>query len=179
MSDKNGGMGISRAVAADGTAGLNPEAVVEQLRALQQQIPQIELPPAKRNALRAAQVNPELTVAAINAIGASESLQGTIGSKPEELLEEQSEINRWTAVETELRVMLRRVSSTILVRRHRLGLAALRTSNIGRQLVRNGEHETLQTHVEGMKRMRKFVRRLSKAPAGPPVTQPQPEPQKQ
>ena len=165
----------SQAVAAAETTLLTPEAVVEQLRVLQQQIPDFtQMPARERTSLRAAHVNPAFAHAAINTIGASDTMQVTIGRKPEELFQDEAEIARWTAVEDELRKMLKGVSAGNLRRRHRLGLTALQTYGISQQLVRSGEHQNLQTHVEGMQRMKKFARRRSKITAPAP---PQPQPQ--
>ena len=167
----------SKAAAADAPATLTPEEVVEQLRALRQQIPEYrQLPMADAQALRrAAHVNPAFAHAAINTIGASETIQGAVGRAPAELRQDEDEEARWTAVEDELRAMLKGVAAANLVRRHRLGLAALQTYNIGRQLVRHTDHAHLLPHIDGMKRMRKFGRRRAKAP----VEQPSPQPQQQ
>src|SRR6185436_18875 len=170
----------SNVVKADETTIITPEAVVEQLRALRQQIPEYtQLPPPGAQALRrAAQVAPEFTHAAINTVGASEMVQAAVGRSPEEMRQDENEIARWTAVEDELVAMLKGVRAANLVRRHRLGLAVLQTYSIGRQLVRNKDHAHLLPHVEGMKRLNKFGRRRTKAPAEQePAKQPQPQPQ--
>jgi hypothetical protein len=164
----------SGSVAAAETTFLTPEAVVEQLRVLQQQIPDFTQMPARARAiLRAAHVDPAFAHAAINTIGASDTMQVAVGRKPEELFQDETEIARWTAVEDELRKMLKGCSAANLRRRHRLGLTALQTYGISQQLVRSGEHENLQTHVEGMQRMKKFARRSrSKTTVEPPAPAP-------
>lgn len=176
-NNSNGTNGDSSQAAAE-TTFLKPEAVVEQLRVLQQQIPDfMQMPARDRALLRAAHVDPAFAHAAINTIGASDTMQMAVGRKPEELFQDETEIGRWTAVEDELRKMLKGVSAANLRRRHRLGLTVLQTYGISQQLVRSGEHENLQTHVEGMQRMKKFTRRsrskTTVEPPAPPPVQPQ------
>jgi hypothetical protein len=79
-------------------------------------------------------------------------------------------------VETELRSMLRGVTAANLVRRHRIGQAALQTFHVSRQLVRQEEHADLLPHVETMSRLPKYGRRHSKSSATPadPAKAPQP-----
>lgn len=179
----NGSSG-NNAVGADETTSITPEEVVADLRALRQRIPEYtQLPLAgSRSMRRAASVDVEFARAAINTIGASETMKTAVGRTPEELRRDEDEVTRWTAVEDELRAMLKGVSAANLVRRHRLGLAVLQSYNISRQLVRHQDHANLLPHVNGMKRMTKFSRRR-KAPADtnvpapvtvtPPVTVPQ------
>ena len=168
MSNTNGSSS-STVVTVNETTIITPEAVVEQLRALRQQIPEYtQLPSPGAQALRrAAQVSPEFAHAAINTVGASEMVQAAVGRTPEEMRQDETEIVRWTAVEDELRAMLKGVRAANLVRRHRLGLAVLQSYSIGRQLVRHPDHAHLLPHVEGMKRLNKFGRRRTKAPAEP------------
>lgn len=88
---------------------------------------------------------------------------------------------RWNAVENELRTMLKGVAAANLARRHRLGLGALQTYSIARQLVRKKEHADLLPLVEEMRRLNPFGRkRVSQdvakptepAPVLPPTTVP-------
>jgi hypothetical protein len=159
---------------------IQPEALVEQLRALRQQIPQYtSLTVANAKSLRtAAAVHPGFVSASINAVGASPVVAIAVGSTPDVLRQEQSDVVRWTAVEDELRAMLKGVLETNLTRRHRLGLTALQAYSFSRTLVRKPEHADLLAHVTEMKRFNRFGRGrtkpvdpLKKAPvATPPVT---------
>jgi hypothetical protein len=157
---------------------LTPEQVVEQLRVLRQQIPEfVQLP--KNRELRQirsmlSKLDPEFAHEAIHAVGASDIVQNAIGNTPDELHQAEDEVARWSAVESELRSMLRGVSTANLMRRKRLGLAALQAFNVSRQLVRQEDHAHLLPHVESMTRIRKLGRRRSKAPTEP---QPQAPPQ--
>jgi len=153
-------------------AMLTPEQIVEQLRALQRQIPEfVQLPnnrqmPAIRHRAR---VNLEFAREAMNAAGASETVQHFIGNSPEEMRAADDEIGRWTAVESELRATLRGVVDANTLRRERLGLAALQVLNISRELVRREEHAALLPHVEAMSRLPKYTRRRRTKPAEPPA----------
>lgn len=159
-------------------AAATADAIIEQLRAIRQQIPeytQLAIPDAKA-IRRVAHINSDFIDAAINAVGASEVIQTAVGRTNVNLRGENEEAGRWTAVEDELRAMLKGVVAANLVRRHRVGLAALQTYNISRQLIRGKEHADLLPHVQGMKRLSKFGRKRKTAP--PPEPQPQPVPQK-
>lgn len=159
-------------------AAATPDSIIEQLRVVRQQIPeytQLAIPDAKA-IRRVAHINSDFIDAAINAVGASDVVQTAVGRTNADLREENEDAGRWTAVEDELRAMLKGVVAANLVRRHRVGLAALQTYNISRQLIRQKEHAGLLPHVQGMKRLSKFGRRRKMAQ---PPAEPQPEPQRQ
>jgi hypothetical protein len=158
------------AQAATDTPMLTPEQVVEQLRLLQQQIPEfVQLPksPEMRKIRRLANVDAALAHEGISAVGASSIVQDAVGNTPEELHQAETEIARWAVVESELRSVLRGVSAANLVRRHRLGLVVMQAYNVSRALVRQEEHSHLLQHVEAMSRLRKFSRRRIKSTAEP------------
>jgi hypothetical protein len=170
--------GGSSSKPAAATEAVAPEAIIEQLRAVRQQIPEYQQLgfSGERALRRAAHVDAEFAHAAINTVGASGTMQAAVGRTSEDLRREKDEITRWSAVEDELRAMLKGVATANLVRRHRLGLTTLQTYNISRQLVRNPDHAELLPHVDGMKRMKKFARRRGKAPVEPPTVPPTVQP---
>jgi hypothetical protein len=155
---------------------VQPELMVEQLRALRQQIPEYaQLTVSDAKTLRGpATADAGFVTAAINAIGASPVVQSAVGLTPEALRQEASEVVRWVAVEDELRAMLKGVATANLTRRHRVGLAALQAYGISRMLVRKPEHANLLPHVAEMKRLNRFGRGKAKADplAKPPVVKP-------
>jgi len=169
-----------KTAAADEPTAITPEALVEHLRTLRLQIPEYrQLARVNARALRrASQVDPVFAHAAVNTIGASSTIEDAVGRTPADLRQDEVEITRWTAVEDELKAMLKGVSAANLVRRHRLGLAALQAYNISQQLVRHPDHADLLPHVEGMKRLNKFGRRRAKAPVEPPPVEPPVVPQR-
>lgn len=155
---------------------ITPEAMVEQLRALRLQIPEYtQLPNADAATMRrAANIDANFVQATINAIGASPSVQSALGRTPEALRQESEDAARWTAVEDELRAMLKGVIATNLTRRHRIGLTALQTYSISRQLIRQQQHADLLPHVQEMKRLNRIGRRRKPAVAPQPAPQPTP-----
>lgn len=142
---------------------ITPEDLVAQLRAFRDRIPEYgQLTTAERlNKRRAASLKPGFVVASINAVGASGTVQTAVGQTAEDLVQQQSDIVRWAAVEDELRAMLKGVVSANLIRRHRLGVVALQSYSISRNLVRNPEHADLLPHVDEMKRLSKPGRKKS------------------
>jgi hypothetical protein len=173
MSQEKAVSQTDAAAAADDPA-VTPESVVEQLRALRAQIPsygQLTVPTAQ--GLRAvSSVNPELTQAAIHAVSASPTVQGTVGRSADDLQTAAGMVDRWTIVRNELKVTLDGVTSAVLVMKHSLGQSTLLTYTVCKKLVKSGpEHAGLLPHVE---LMRNAFRLTHKRKASP---QPQPVPQ--
>jgi hypothetical protein len=161
---------------------LTPEVMVEQLRAIRDQIPDFtQLPvPAAMALQRVANLNDGFVQAAINSAGASESVRSALGVTADQLQQQKSDAGRWSAVEDELRAMLRGVTAANLVRRHSLGVTALQTYSISRQLVRKSEHAVLLPHVDTMKRLNKLGHKRTPAqPVPPPAPAQHIEPQTQ
>ena len=169
------------ATAEDPPLFLAPEAVLEQLRLLQQQIPeytQLEIPDA--HALRSvANLNPAFVRSAIDTVSASARVQTALGRDPEDVKQEALDAGRWSSVEMQLRSLLKGVTAANLLRRHRVGMTALKTYNISRQLVRGSDAEVdLIPRIADMKRLNKLGRRRSKTPQ-PPGTEPVTPPMQQ
>jgi len=161
-------------IAADGTVPFTPEQIVEQLRILRQHIPNFG-PLTVTDAVllrRAAHVHDDMLRAATNTVGASPIVATAIGKDAEALRNERMEVSRWSAVEDELQTMYRGVAASNLSRRHQLGLAALQTYFITRQLVRQREHADLLPHVAEMRRVNMFGAKRRPQPAEPPVDRP-------
>src|SRR5215210_7872675 len=162
------------------TAILSPEQVVQQLRALRAQIPLPDsLPsmPASRRR-RLAHVDNQFVVAAINATGASPAVQTALGRTDEELRHETEASTRWTAVIDEVRTLLQSLIDANLLRRQRIGLAALQTYKICQQLARDDVQATrLAAHIGEMKKLNKFGRPRRKASQPDPQPLPAPAPQ--
>src|SRR5437763_13986359 len=162
-------------------AMLSPEQVVQQLRALREQIPLPDdaLPamPASRRR-RLAHVDSQFVVAAINASGASPAVQTALGRTDEQLRQETDVSNRWTAVIDEVRALLESLVDANTLRRQRIGLAALQTYKICQQLARDDAQATrLAAHIGEMKKLNKFGRSRRKAPQPGPQPIPAPAPQ--
>lgn len=176
---KTSSMKRDAATAAD-LPMLTPEEVLEQLRALQQRIPEFVQLPNDRQTQRlreVARVNPEFAREAFNAVGVSDLVQHFIGNTPEELHQAEDEMSRWTVVRNELRALLRGVNAAIVVRRQRIGLAALQAYTVSSQLVKRGEHPQLLPHVDRMRQLPRYGHRRTKPaaeaqPAAPPPSKP-------
>ena len=132
---------------------LTPEQVIEQLRALREQIPEfVHLPNNRewKQLQRAARVDVELVQEAVSAVGAADVVQTILGNTQEEFRLAEDESARWSAVETELRSVLRGVTAGNLIRRQRVAKAVLQAYRLGRALVRQAEFAHLLPHVEAM-----------------------------
>ncbi|MGZ5457662.1 MAG: hypothetical protein ACXW5U_28215 [Thermoanaerobaculia bacterium] len=160
----------------DPQAPLTPEEFVLQLRSLRTRLPKPEpatAPPAIRG--RLAHVHPNFVQATINAAGTTPEVQNMLGRTDEEMRQETETSNRWTAVADEGRALLKEILDANTIRRQRIGLAALQTYQVCRQLARDERHATrLSAHIAEMKRLNKFGRVRRK-----PASEPEPLPLKQ
>jgi hypothetical protein len=158
---------------------LTPEFVIEQLRAMREQMPDLTpITPKQRQALRRQGFTSEAVLqASLNVIGASDNVSSAVGQPIEGVRGLQDESNRWTAVEDDLRTLLNAVSGANLVRRQRLTLLAGQAYTIGAQLSRDPAHAVLVPHVREIKRLKRIERRKKAAPGTPPPQTPAPAPQ--
>jgi hypothetical protein len=158
---------------ADTPQTLTPEQVVEQLRVLRNQIADVApLTAVEREAARLQGRVPNTVVqASINVIGASEGVSHAVGQSADEVRQLVDETNRWTAVEDELRGMLKGISDANLGRRQRAGIIAAQAYLIGQQLARVPGNAVLRPHVQEIKRLRALAR--GRKPAAQPPQTPQ------
>jgi hypothetical protein len=143
---------------------LEPEAVVSQLRALRDRIPEVTpFGAAERKVLRdRARMSDPILQASINVIGASEKVsQATLPADDVRSL--YDEANRWTAVEDELWAMFQGVAGANLVRRRRVAFIAAQAYKIGAELARDPANAELLPQIEEIKRLRKLARRKKRA----------------
>jgi len=153
---------------------LDPEAVVDQLRALRQKIGEVTpLSTAERNALRSrARTTNAILQASINVIGASDQVSQAIAQPADAVRGMYDEANRWTAVEDELRTMLHGVAGANLVRRQRLALLAGQAYKVGTELARDPANALLRPHVDEIKRLRRVAHRKKAKPPSTPAPAP-------
>ncbi|SRR5258706_7404872 len=158
---------------------LAPEEIVDQLRAISTRMGEVTpLTAAQRKALRGRIRTPNpILQASINVIGALDNVSQAVGQPADQVRSLQSEANRWTAVEDELRTMLNGVSGANLIRRLRIDVLAAQAYTIGSQLARDPAHAILVPHVEEIKRLKRFSRRkkAAQAPGSPALEQPETE----
>jgi len=157
---------------------LLPELVIDQLRAIRSQLPEIApLTSRQRTAMRKrAQVPTEVLQASISVIGASDVVASAIKQPVGGVHALQDESNRWSAVEDELKALLNGVSGANLHRRERLALIGAQAYAIGTQLVRDPANVLLVPHVQEVKRLKKLAQR-KKSPETTPAPAPQSTPQ--
>jgi hypothetical protein len=158
-------------------AKLTPEVVIEQLRAIRSQMPQITpITPKQRQTLaRRGPTSQAILQASISVIGASDNVSAAVGQPIGEVQAMQDESNRWTTVEEELRTLLNGVSGANLARRQRLALIAGQAYLIGTQLARDPAHALLVPHVLEIKRLKKIERRKKTLPPDPAPPLPAPQ----
>jgi hypothetical protein len=153
---------------------LSPDDAILQLRALQEQMPQMEPNLSTSRSLRGQRqhVNPLFITAAVGAVGTSDVVQAALGRSDEALREDIDLAARWFAVADQARAVLRQSLVIGTVLKQRVGLAALQTYKICQQLDRDVVHAKLSAHVAEMKRLNKFgrVRRRPSEPELPAET---------
>jgi len=150
---------------------LEPESVVDQLRAIRNQIADVTpLTAEQRRELRniTSKVNNEILQESINVIGAADLVQQSVGQPPADVRALNEESNRWTAVESELRTMLNAIAGANLIRRQRLALIAGRAFDVGAALAKDPDHAILVPHVEEIKRLKRLARGRKKKPQQDP-----------
>src|SRR5260221_8215847 len=161
---------------------LEPEVVVDQLRAIRNQIADVApLTIEQRKALRiiTGRFNNEILQESINVIGAADLVQASVGQPAADVRALDAESNRWTAVESELRTMLNAIAGANLIRRQRLALIAGRAYDVGTALAKAPDHAILGPHVAEIRRLKRLARgRKNKPQQGPqqpqtPATEPQ------
>lgn len=171
---------VSQSQAAEGPqpTNLTPEQVVEQLRLVQQQIAEVE-PLSKeerRIARRRGRLSNPVVQESISMISRSDVVAKGVGSEAEGVRQLVDETNRWTAVESELRAMLKGIADANILRRQRTSVIATKAYLIGAQLARDPGDPMLLPHVDEIKRLRALDRRkrTAKSPQTPPADTPTP-----
>ncbi len=152
------------------TPSLTPEAIVEQLRAIESQIPEATPMTADqrktvRDLGRTAK-NGEILQTTISMVGTTDVISNAVGHDADGVRQLCDDWNRWAVVEDQLRALLNGVSSANLVRRQQLAAIADTAYGIGQKLSRYPGHAGLVPHVAEIKRLKNVGRR--KKPAKTP-----------
>jgi hypothetical protein len=155
---------------------LTPETVVDMLRATRARISEVAPMTVKERRVLRRQANTpdQVLQASINVIGALENVSQAVGQPAADVRQLSDDVNRWTAVEGELREMLNGVAGANLLRRQRIALIAGQAFNIGAQLARDPANAVLVPHLQEVKRLKSSKRRKKAAQA--PGTPPSPAP---
>jgi hypothetical protein len=150
---------------------LAPEAVIEQLRTLQSQVPGLTaLPTAQRrlSRSRAARQKAPVIAASMDVITSSDTVAQAVGQPVGDVLKLREDEGRWSLVAGELRKFLAGVEGANLLRREQLALIASQAYSVGTQLVRNPANQDLVPHVEEIKRLKSTARRKKATQAPQP-----------
>lgn len=164
MSNNTTKTALNTAVETEPTVPLSPDEIVRALRTLRERMVEPEemsITPSQKS--RLAHVDANFVQAAVNATGVSDVAQRALGRTDKELRKDIDVAARWSAVADELRAMLKLAVALNTVRRQKIGLAALQTYQICRQLARDPRNSQLDAHIEEMKRLNKFGRTRRKA----------------
>jgi hypothetical protein len=154
---------------------VTPESIIDQLRALRVKIPNyVQLPVSEAKKMHViAHLNPQLALAAIQAVGASARVEATVGRSAEELLVAREMAARWTAVRDELKATLDGVSSAVLTIKHDFGQSVLLTYAVSKKLVKVREHSDLLPYVAMMRNANRLGRsRKAQSPPEVPAADP-------
>ncbi len=156
---------------------LTPDEAVAQLHALQAQLPGItELTPQERTILRRSIRIPDSAIlASLSVIDISSDVAQVVG-QPDEVRQQHDDDGRWDTFETELKVLLQRVSDANIIRHQRTRVIAVQAYQIGQQLSRNPGNAGLAEHVDKVKRLRNAGGRRKAAPQTPQTPSPAPAP---
>ncbi len=157
----------------------SPDAIVAQLRAIRQLIPEYQqLPATDRKALGivAKGNSADFVQSSINTVGASPIIEQALGQSPEELRQDTTDAQNWSVVEDEARALLNGIVAGNLVRFHRIGSSALAAYGLAKRLIRRPAHADLIPHVELMKKLNKIGTgkkpKTAVTPAPAPATTP-------
>ena len=145
-----------------------PEEIAEQLKRITELVKDdMEMLDAgKRKVLRdASRVPKEIVMRTIHAVGATEIIAQAIGMSEDQLRALVELSNRWSAAESELRVLLTGVQGAKLARRHQVAKIVGRVFMIASQLAKDDAYGDLRTYVEDVKRIKSYERRKRKAEA--------------
>lgn len=144
-------------VVADGAVPavlVNPVALIQGLRYLQQRIPgftQLSVE-EERALIRVASLDPEFIEAGLRAACAWDGMKGFLGRSGEELRGEDGEIRHWDETASVFQATLKGISAANRKRRYRLGKAILDLYFMLGTLIDMESHRHLRPYYDEMKR---------------------------
>jgi hypothetical protein len=152
------------------SAGIPPKEVMDGVRGIRERLGFQRTTASEATARgRVARLSMDFIRAAFIAIAGSPQLLAILGRPLDDLRQDEEFASEWTAVGDELRALLNEVDTAVMLRRHRMGILALQTFQVTRQLVRDSNNANLLTHLEEMDRFNEFRKGASrnKAAAAP------------
>jgi hypothetical protein len=173
QSNVQGGSALPSADAPP-AALLTPQQVVEQLRVLRTQMPNVDPLTDQERKLARGQarlgLSPEALQASINVIGSTDAVAQGVETPFEDAQQFADETGHWTTVEAELKRFLGGVADANLIRRQRLGILAAKAYGIAKQVGR--DNPEVRTHVKEIARLRALTRRKKPATTTPQTPAP-------
>jgi hypothetical protein len=153
------------------SAGVPPKEVLDGVRGIRDRLGFQRTTASEATARgRVARLSMDFIRAAFIAIAGSPQLLAILGRPLDDLRQDEEFAGEWTAVGDELRALLNEVDTAVMLRRHRMGILALQTLQVTRQLVRDSSNANLLTHLEAMDRFNEFRNAgTRKAAAAPPT----------
>ena len=146
---------------------LSPEAVIEQLHAMQSQLKEIAPLTKEQSQLLKKRIrfhSPTVVEASINVLGVMDNVAQAIGQPLGEVRRLQDDQLRWDAAAAEARAFLQGIEGANLIRRQQLTLIGMQAYTIGAQLAKDPAKAVLVPHLEEIKRMKGAARRKKSAP---------------
>jgi len=128
--------------------------------------------PTARSLRSVSSLNSDFGQAAINTVGASPTVQLTVGQTAEEMQAATEAAARWSMVRDELKATFDGVASAVLTMKHTLGQSLLLTYTVSKKLVKAPQHADLLPHVALMRKANRLGRGRK---AQPPVPAPAPK----
>jgi hypothetical protein len=144
---------------------LDPQAVIEQLRVMRDQLPAIApMTAAQRKVIRdSGRLSEEIVQLSLSLIGESTMIAGAVGREDEDVRGLIDERDRWMGVVSEVKALLNGIEGANLIRRHTIATVAWRAYMLALQLVKSPEHAHLLPTIEEIKRLKSYERRKPKA----------------
>jgi hypothetical protein len=144
---------------------LDPDTVIEQLRAIRDQLPAIApMTAAQRKVIRdSGRLSEEIVWESLSLIDNSTTIANSLGREAEDVRELINERDRWMGVVGVVKALLNGIEGANLIRRHTIATVAWRAYLLASQLAKNPEHAILLPTIEEIKRLKSYERRKPKA----------------
>lgn len=141
--------------------------LIQQVRAIGEQIPGFTLPHPSQPELRGpgSNVPPDAVDAGVSAALTHKALAGAIDI--EEVQSDEQFVRAFADLRDELKIVFTGLDYTIRLKRFNAGQATLNVLNIARRLARKQDNAHLQPHVEAIEKALRRRRRNGKTPETP------------
>lgn len=172
--------------AVENPQSLTPEELLQVVQDLASRAPIVD-PPAETNSSgmrrKLAAIDPELVTASLSALHATEEIQAALGRSDADVTADSTEAMTWSVAIDAVRKLVDGLAEANGYRVERVGLTALQTYYICKQLAKARKHgKALAPHIAEMKRIIARGRKRKTTPATPepdPSPAPTPAPQQQ